>query len=240
VKLILEVLMRPSRLLALVTVTLGATLLHAGVAHADDALPPVAADAKPAVDSKPGGSAKPLDKKADDNEVSTAQEDHPRFRGGISGGGGLLFITSPIFSTATVMGTGGIDGRLGVQINNLIGVYAQPNFGIFGASLNGSSGGVTVKGSFVGGFVGATALVDFTFIDRIFVGVGGGGVLFQDVGAGEAVLRVGGYPVMGHGDDGVRRKGLMLSLDMRLFVAPAGQYTLIAPSPTINIGYEAY
>jgi len=48
--------------------------------------------------------------------------DGPRFRGGVSFSGGGAFVAG------WGLGFAGVDGRLGVQLNNLIGIYAQPYF----------------------------------------------------------------------------------------------------------------
>jgi hypothetical protein len=165
-------------------------------------------------------------------DLPPAQEasDGARFRGGVSVGGGGLFVSS--FSG----GMGGVDARLGVQVNNLVGVYAQPYFSIGGVSLD--------DGSFVGNFyAGSIVMVDFTFIDRIFVGVGGGGGLNGGIGGGGYVvgegqlhLRVGGYPVLTRGDNGIRRKGLMLGADLTVHFAGGSP----AIQPMASIGYEAF
>ncbi len=89
--------------------------------------------------------------------TSASGADGPRFRFGISAGGG--FLAGPVSG-----GYGGGDLRLGVQVNDLVAVYAQPQLGYYGA--DGSSIG--------GGLLGATAIVDVTLIDRFFVGAGGG------------------------------------------------------------------
>jgi hypothetical protein len=177
---------------------------------------PVVPKAGGEVEAKAG--AKPAAPKAD------VDEDEPRFRGGISGGGGGFFIEG------VAGGIGGLDGRLGVQINDLIGVYAQPQLGIYGVTLSGFGTGI-------GGMVAGTVAVDFTFIDQIFVGVGGGGGILNNPAAGELLFRAGGYPLIGFGDDGIRRKGLMLSADVRVFFVSGG---LTVVSPTVNIGYEAF
>ncbi|HSC86167.1 MAG TPA: hypothetical protein VLC09_02810, partial [Polyangiaceae bacterium] len=87
--------------------------------------------------------------------------DGARFRFGVAGGGGFLS-GSDSFGGSATYGYGGMDLRFGAQINDLIGVYAQPQLGFYGAN-----GGV-------GGLAGVTALVDFTFLDQFFVGVGAG------------------------------------------------------------------
>ena len=163
-----------------------------------------------------------IKKKAEGQADAPAEDkDEPRFRGGISGGGDALILSG------NAAGLGGIDGRLGVQIMDLLGVYAQPHLALGYGS-----------GAFAGS-LGGTVLVDFTFIDRIFVGVGGGGGLVQFGGteaAGMLHFRAGGYPALGLGDDGIRRKGLMIGADVILHFA-AGQ---VLPSPMVSIGYEAF
>jgi hypothetical protein len=157
-----------------------------------------------------------------------SDDDGVRFRGGISGGGGGLFVEG------LSLGLGGLDGRMGVQINDLIGVYAQPQLAIYGGTFSLGGG----SASSVGGIIGGTAVADVTFIDQIFVGAGGGGGMVNSSSFAGGILhiRAGGYPLMGFGEDGIRRKGLMLSADLRLYFA--GGATFI--SPMASIGYEAF
>jgi hypothetical protein len=174
---------------------------------------------------------KKKDQEVEDEEPE--DEDGVRFRGGISGGGGLMmFATDSSLGGTYKLGIGGVDGRVGVQINDLIGVYLQPQLGIYGGKIGEAVG--------VGGLAGAALLVDFTFIDQIFVAVGGGGGILNNPAAGELIVRFGGYPAFGMAENNIQRKGLMLGIDFRLFVAPTSSGTLIAPSPTLNIGYEVY
>jgi hypothetical protein len=169
------------------------------------------------------------------------ETDGPRFRGGVAlSGGGLAG-----GGVQSGLGLFGVDGRIGVQINNLIGVYGQPYLGVGGGS-----------GLFIG-TVGALVMVDFTFIDHIFVGAGGGGgLVFGGVSApvacfngvcdsssggaftaGQAHLRLGGYPVVAQGLNGIRRKGLMVGLDLAVHIVPG-----IGPlfQPMVGVGYEAF
>lgn len=149
-------------------------------------------------------------------------KDHVRFRGGISLGGGGEFISG------FTAGLGAIDGRLGVQINNLVGIYLQPHVA-FGAGAIGSVSGPT-------GSAAATVMVDFTFIDRIFVGAGGGfGVVNAPYGA-VAQLRFGGYPVFKLAPDRPRRKGLMVGADTRFYFTQVGPVLELIAS----VGYEAF
>jgi hypothetical protein len=41
---------------------------------------------------------------------------------------------------------------------------------------------------------------------------------------------------MGFGEDNIRRKGLMIGLDLRMFFISGA----VLLSPTVNIGYEAF
>lgn len=150
--------------------------------------------------------------------MAAGDADGVRFRGGVSGGGGALILDPFTF------GLGGVDGHLGVQINDLIGVYAQPQLGIYGG------------GGGIGGLAGLSALVDFTFIDQIFVGAGGGFAILNSPFAGELHIRAGGYPVIGFGDDNIVRQGLMLGMDFRLFFVGG----TVAIAPMASIGYEAF
>lgn len=151
-------------------------------------------------------------------------EDGARFRFGVSAGGGGWFADQ--FSA----GLGGVDVRLGVQINDLIGVYAQPHLSFGVASVQKISGAT--------GMFAADVLVDVTLADRFFIAAGGGfGILNNPVGGGP-MFRLGAYPLMGKGD--ARRKGLMIGADLRLvFLSNAGQ-GLTVVNPFFSIGYEAF
>lgn len=193
-------------------------------ASAQDAPDPVVEDAAKA--AEPAPAAAPAAAAAPAPAADEGDKDGVRFRGGISGGVGGEIIVSGGSATAIM---GGVDGRLGVQINDMIGVYAQPHisFGSFGdfGGIPGLTGTVT-----------GTALVDFTFLDQIFVGAGAGYGVLNSPGGPVIHFRAGGYPLMGHGNDGIRRKGLMLALDMRIIIADP--YTAVFPMG--SIGYEAF
>ena len=152
-----------------------------------------------------------------------------RFRFGVAGGMGF-------FSAANEVGTDkasctyyGSDLRFGAQVNNLIGVYAQPTLGYY--SVNGSGG----LGA--GGLLGFSVVADATFIDRLFVGAGLGYTVYNNPGGITPILRVGGYPLMSRSDLKARRKGLMVGADLR-FTSLDGLKTIIMP--TFNVGYEAF
>jgi hypothetical protein len=151
---------------------------------------------------------------------------YTRLRAGIDAtAGGLLL-------NGYGLGLVGLDGRLGVQANNLFAVYAQAHL-VFGGGTCGPAGCDT---SFPGLF-SLSAVADFTF-DRLFIGVGGGFVYIgDDPHAGpEAILRFGFYPLMRRGRFG--RRGLMIGGDLHIDYVPDGSAAYL--EPMFVIGYEAF
>jgi hypothetical protein len=122
----------------------------------------------------------------------------------------------------------GVDGRLGVQINDLIGVYAVPHLSFGPVSVGSVS-------TFIG-VLSATAVADVTLIDQIFVGAGGGFGVVNNPSGPVVHFRAGGYPLMGYGNNGIRRKGLMLGADMRLYLLS----TVTVMQVMGGVGYEAF
>jgi hypothetical protein len=156
--------------------------------------------------------------------------DGPRLRAGISVGAGGLF------ADGYGVGLAGIDGRIGVQINNLVGIYAQPYFVGGDGSYAAGSGSVV---SF-----GADAVIDFTLASRFFIGVGGGGggtLLKGGNGdSGQLLFRVGFYPIVVRRLRRPGRGGLMLGLDVRpIFLSGLGNEVNLVQA-TANIGWELF
>lgn len=190
----------------------------------EDAAPP----AEPPAADPPAAEAEATAKaKAKPAPEPAAEEDGVRFRGGISGGGGAEVVLD-----CCIAGMGGVDGRLGVQVMDLLGIYAQlhGSFGSFGEVAGNALFGLT-------GTVAATVLADFTFIDQIFVGAGAGYGVLNNPHGPVVHIRAGGYPYMDFGEDGIRRKGLMIGVDMRVFITTGD---LVAIYPMAQIGYEAF
>jgi hypothetical protein len=154
--------------------------------------------------------------------AATTSADEGRFRFGVAAGGGLLSWEGPTFYY------GGVDLRFGYQVNDMIGVYGQPQLGFYSGDVGAGAIGT-------GGLIGGSAVVDFTFLDQLFVGGGLGYAILNNPSGMELHFRAGGYPLYGSNDSG-RRKGLMLGADLRLHFVEG--FTFIAP--TFNIGYEAY
>jgi len=152
---------------------------------------------------------------------------YSRIRAGIDAtGGGLLL-------NGYGLGLVGLDGRLGVQANNLFAIYAQAHL-VFG----GGSCGLGACDSGFPGIFSLSAVADFTF-DRIFVGAGGGFVyLGENPHPGpEGIVRFGFYPLMRRGHFGGRR-GLMIGADLHIDYVPDGSEAYL--EPMFLIGYEAF
>jgi hypothetical protein len=185
---------------------------------------PEASD-KPAAEEKaPAEAAAPAAAAANGGVM-----DGTRFRFGVNGGVGFFSVASEASSQKASCTYYGTDLRFGAQINNLIGVYAQPTLGYY--SVNGS-GGLAA-----GGLMGFSVIADATFIDRLFVGAGLGYTVYNSPGGMTPILRVGGYPLMSRSDEKARRKGLMVGADLR-FTSLDGLKTIVMP--TFNVGYEAF
>lgn len=172
--------------------------------------------------------------------------DGARFRGGIRGEGGVLVAPDP----GEALPAFGVQGHIGAQINDLVGVYWAPSLDI----IVGSVGGVNL---------GSAVLVDFTLDDTIQLGAGPdvgafaaiGGDSNSVSGAGGALyggrLHFAYFPVVGDGEDGIRRKGLALGLDVRMLVGDVGFATVSTAGGTASastflvapmafLGYEAF
>jgi hypothetical protein len=172
------------------------------------------------------------------------ERDGARFRGGIELDGGLLKPSSG------VLGAIGPSGQLGVQINNLIGVYAVPGFTI----LFGSAGGLDVTGG---------AVVDFTLLDdALTIGAGpefGAFAYFGHNAAGGGAgyggrLHLAWNALVSRGANGIRRRALVVGLDARFIIGPEATASASASgaasasvttngfvfAPILSIGYVAF
>lgn len=161
-------------------------------------------------------------------EAGGGATDGPRFRFGVSGGAGPLFFSAGGQSVSPFYG--GVDLRLGAQINELVAVYAQPQLGYYGGG--GLAGG--------GGIAGVSVLADFTLSDRFFVGGGGGFAMLQNPTGPELHFRGGFYPLMSRVEGKARRKGLMLGVDFRVHFVSQNGASGTGVAPTFSIGYEAF
>lgn len=191
--------------------------------------------------------------------VASAQwYDGPRFRGGVALEGGALAVPSVV-----TLGSIGVVGQLGVQINHNWGVYAIPNLDI----LFGELGGVGI---------GAGLLVDYTF-NGLPISVGGGpevGFFAAFGGTGcttdangtacTGVSDAGGafygarvhfayYPVIVRTEGRPRRRALAIGFDLRLMDGAFGTASATANGgsasvsvnsfglwPMLSVGYQAF
>lgn len=166
---------------------------------------------------------------------SSARADEPtadgaRFRGGAAAKGGALIIPS----SGDAGGVVGAEGHLGVQVNHLVGIYAVPQLAlIFGA---GGGGGAEL---------GAAVLADFTFDHRFQIGAGPEIISAAAFSSSVNVLgtlyggrlHIAGFPLLGTGENGIRRKGLMVGADVSFLTSDGGGFLL---QPTAVVGYEAF
>lgn len=154
--------------------------------------------------------------------------DGARFRAGISMGGGIEKVS------IASGGMFGIDGRLGLQLNDLLGFYVQPHLSFGSLSVDpGMTGGVGVSGGT--GTFSIAAMAEATLVDRFFGGVGFGYGVLNNPSGPMVQARAGGYLTSSR-DEGIRRKGLMLGVDMRaIFVDGATGYLVLG-----SIGWEKY
>jgi len=187
--------------------------------------PPAAGEAAPAETATPAPPAAA----APGGDTSSAVADGARFRFGVAAGAGFFTAASEVGTAKVSCTYYGADLRLGAQINNLIGVYAQPTLGYY--SVDGA-GGLAA-----GGLLGVAVVADATFIDRLFVGAGIGYTVYNSPAGVTPILRFGGYPLMGRSEQKARRKGLMVGVDLR-FTSLEGLKTIVMP--TFNLGYEAF
>lgn len=155
--------------------------------------------------------------------------DGARFRFGISGGPSFFKIKDDFGNSASLT-YGGMDLRFGVQVNDMIGVYAQPVLGFYNAPAGGALA--------TGGLLGSVVAADVTLIDHFFVGGGFGYHIYNNPGGPSLLFRAGAYPLMGRSKEKVRRKGLMLGADVRVTFIGEGIKPILMPS--FNLGYEAF
>ena len=209
-------------------------LTASAVAQAQEAEPettgkPTAAEEAAPAEAATSATPAPAAAAPAGGDTSSAVADGVRFRFGVAAGIGF-------FTAATEGGDAevsctyyGADLRLGAQINDLFGVYAQPTLGYYSAD---GSGGLAA-----GGLLGMAVVADVTIIDRFFAGAGLGYTVYNNPAGVTPILRVGGYPLMSRSDQKARRKGLMLGMDLR-FTSLEGLKTIVMP--TFNLGYEAF
>jgi hypothetical protein len=196
-----------------------AFLLVSASAAAQDAASPVYTEPAPVVYTTTGAPVPPA------AEVTPA--DGPRFRFGIDFAGGFEKVDPLTFWLV------GANLRLGVQLNDMIGIYVMPHFS--GGKLTGGGGGIERStGTFA-----ATAGVDITLWDRLFFGGGFGYGVLNNPSGPVLGLRVGGYLVSTRPNLAVpRRKGLAVGMDFRAYFVGGAIGTGV--QMMFTLGYEAF
>lgn len=207
-----------------------AMTVHSG-ARAQDAEETGAQEAATPIEQEKADDKADDDKDSKSERSSKAGDDGMRFRFGVAAGAGPLLVKDRNASVSYSPLYGGVDLRFGVQINDLLGVYVQPQMGYYNIKDAGSIGG---------GLLGASLGADATFVHRFFVGAGVGYAVLNNPSGVELHFRAGGYPLMGRSTKNVRRKGLMLGIDFRVHMVGNEMYKLTGIAPTFNLGYEAF
>src|SRR5262245_17356815 len=185
---------------------IGVVLTASTLAQAQEAEPaatdkPAAAEeAAPAeAAAAPTPAPAPAPAAAAGGDTSAAKVDGLRFRFGVAAGIGFFTAESEVGNAEISCTYYGSDLRLGAQINDLVGVYAQPTLGYYTAD---GSGGLAA-----GGLLGVAVVADVTIIDRFFAGAGIGYTVYNNPAGISPILRIGGYPLMGRSEQKARRKG---------------------------------
>ncbi len=131
--------------------------------------------------------------------------DGVRFRGAIGVEGGALVLPDIV-----TLGYGGASSQVGIQINNLVGVYVVPQLNI-------------VFGQAAGLQLGTAMVVDFTIDDIVSVGAGPEVSIFAALGSNTVAAGafVGGrlhaavYPLLDKSANGINRQALAIGMDVR-------------------------
>jgi hypothetical protein len=126
---------------------------------------------------------------------------------------GASAMIGPLFADSTSAVAFGGEARIGVQVNHLIGIFGTPHFVV----ANFGGGALNTIGVFA-----ATADVDFTFVNHFYVGAGGGFGIVNNPSGPVLHFRIGGYPLVGRGPNGIRRRGLQIGADIRNYFTSGG------------------
>jgi hypothetical protein len=234
---------------ALVTVLVAGTASAQQPAEGPAAQPaPAASQPAPGPAAQPPPPGVPPPGQPPPPPPAPKETDGVRFRGGVALEGGGILVPDIIN-----LGMAGIQGQLGVQINNSFGAYVVPSFAV-------------VVGDMYGIHLGAAALFDYTFLDNLLT-VGAGPdvaalAAFGAPAAGIGIAAAGGslyggrlhfavHPAVGIGANGIRRKAFTIAVDVRLYGGGAGfassgtagataKVADFVAAPSLSIGYTAF
>jgi hypothetical protein len=124
----------------------------------------------------------------------------------------------------------GFDARLGLQVNDLLGIYAMPHVSFGPAKERGISGFT--------GTVAMMVMADITLFDALFFGAGFGYGVMNNPSGPALGFRVGGYPLKSVDEYKARRRGLALAFDMRTYFL--GGFYGTGIQYMFSVGYEAF
>lgn len=194
--------------------------IGSATAYAGDATAPTMAPPPPAPAAAPAATS-----------TAPAPVDHGwRLRHGITATGGELFGSAQNVSFSESLA--GLDWRLGVQLNDDWAVYSDAHLSFGSAMALGSSG---TTGNFAEAIMG-----ERTIGDKIFVGAGGGYGVLNNPSGPLIAARAGYYPLMKRDDADGRRRGLVISGDLREYFASYNGVSYGATQLMLSVGYEKY
>jgi hypothetical protein len=163
-------------------------------------------------------------------------KDRARVRGGVAVAGGVL--TAPEAEVA--MGTGGVQGQVGVQINDVVGLYWVPQIDL---GLGSGMGGVNLS---------TAIMVDISPIDFISIGAGPDLGFFAGIGDDGAAaganyggrFRFAVHPFVSEGKNH-RRQAFTLAADLRVLAGATlatntGGTTGFVMQPMLTAGWTAF
>jgi hypothetical protein len=190
--------------------------MGSATAFADDATAPAMAPMAPAAAPAPAATS----------STTTAPADGWRLRHGITATLGEEFgsVQGASFSAALY----GVDWRLGVQLNDNIAVYSQAHLSFGSGQVNGLGGST---GTFAEALMG-----EYTINDKIFVGGGAGYGVLNNPSGPLIAARAGYYPMMKRDEVEPRRRGLVISGDLREYFVDSITVTQLM----FSVGYEKY
>jgi hypothetical protein len=170
---------------------------------------------------------------ADANDATAASAagavDGFRLRHGIAFSLGQEYGSGP---SSGLSGTlGGVDWRLGGQIDNRLAVYLDTHLSFGNAHIGASSG---ITGDFA-----LAAMGEYTLANQYAFAAGFGYGVLNNPSGPLGQIRAAWYPFATTAVDSPRRKGLMVGFDARFYFAD-GMTIGTVTQLSLSVGYEKY
>ena len=207
-------------------------------AHAQSATPAPASPTAPDASAAATSSSTPPQAGAPAEPPAEPEEFKARFRWGIWVEGG------PYFFSGSSGGVGGISVRLGAQITEEIGVYAQP-IALLGGGASVGPNGASASALVVGG---AAAMVNLTLADHFFIAAGpemldgtAGATSASSTSASASAASGAFFSIDARAGFALgkvkpnRRRGFSIGGDLHMIFTPGGTVVV----PLIGLGYDA-